>query len=306
MKIINHSILGSGLSALVKDINKSNSTIFSNNNDVINKSYKFYEYQKIGGNSNIWGGYVNFERYKYLLKNKKYRNFMKYNPLFEVKEFIDNKNLNYTHYLSEKKNGRIFRVKNSNFKSKIIDDKILKLIIEKNKIILKSKKKNYKTKFLSICIGNLGLIELLHNSKLIKGSDVISFYDGICSYNLNLFLNHNKSYYIPMTLGEISKKLIYGKIIGYKKNISNTLIVQEFPKSSFKNSQTVNEILKFKSNHIRFFLSNHPANLKINNVPIKRFIKNISTKIHVYCSGMNIKYRAGPISQDIIFNALIK
>ena len=80
-------------------------------------------------------------RYKNLppywnLKNKKYRNFMKYNPLFEVKEFIDNKNLNYTHYLSEKKNGRIFRVKNSNFKSKIIDDKILKLIIEKNKINL--------------------------------------------------------------------------------------------------------------------------------------------------------------------------
>ena len=43
---------------------------------------------------------------------------------------------------------------------------------------------------------------------------------------------------------------------------------------------------------------------KINNIPIDKFCSKISKRISVYNSGVCKKYYGGPISQDIIFNAL--
>ena len=62
MKTINHSILGSGLSALIKDFKTENSVIFTDITNQIKKSKRFYEFRNIGGNTNIWGGYVNYKR----------------------------------------------------------------------------------------------------------------------------------------------------------------------------------------------------------------------------------------------------
>ena len=33
----------------------------------------FYEFDTIGGNSNIWGGYINYERHQKFLDNTKYK-----------------------------------------------------------------------------------------------------------------------------------------------------------------------------------------------------------------------------------------
>ena len=64
--------------------------------------------------------------------------------------------------------------------------------------------------------------------------------------------------------------------------------------------------MKYESNHIRYFLSNHIVKLSINNEPIKIFIKKISKNINVYNSGALRKYVAGPISQDIIYYSFNK
>ena len=306
MKIIDHSILGSGLSALITDLRYSKSTIFTNNDKKVIRSKRFYEYQNLGGNSNIWGGYINFKRYQYLLNNDDFKNFMFKNSIFEVRKFINNKDFMNTYYLSEKNNNRVFRVKKKFFKSKILIDKINKLDINKNYIILKSNNEIYKTRTLSLCVGNLGLIELLYNSKLIDKKDKISFYDGAVNYSLNLFPNHKKNYYIPMSLKEISEKIIYGKIIDYKENINNTLILQKFSKNGNIYSYTVEEIIKFKSKYLRYFLSNHIVGLKVNNIPIKKHVEKITDKVNIKCSGIKNTYLGGPISQDIIFNAFIK
>ena len=144
MKIINHSILGSGLSAVVKNQIDNNAIVFSNFNKKKVKSKRFYELQSFGGNSNIWGGYINFKKFKVFMKNKKFKSFMIKNNIFEVKKFINYKKLNFTSILYRKAKNEIFRVRESDFKSKIIKHKIDKIKINKNYIILISKKKKYK------------------------------------------------------------------------------------------------------------------------------------------------------------------
>ena len=228
------------------------------------------------------------------------------NSIFEVRKFINHRDFMNTYYLSEKNNNKVFRVKKRFFKSKILFDKINSLDINKNYLILKSNSKIYKTRSATLCIGNLGLIKLLYNSKLINKKDKISFYDGSVNYSLNFFPNHNKNYYIPMTLKEISEKIIHGKIIDYKKNINNTLILQKFSKDAKIYSYTVEEIINFKSKYLRYFLSNHIVGLKVNKIPIKKYVEKITDRIKIKCSGIKNTYSGGPISQDIIFDALVK
>ena len=57
-----------------------------------------------------------------------------------------------------------------------------------------------------------------------------------------------------------------------------------------------------KKSNLRFFLSNHITNLKINNLPIRKYILKKSNKIKVFCTGNVKKYLPGPIIQDLIFD----
>ena len=306
MKIINHSILGSGLSAVVKNQIEKNSTIFSNFYGKKVKSKRFYELQSFGGNTNIWGGYINYKKFKIFMRNKKFKSFIQNNDIFEIKKFIMDKKLNFTNILYRRNKKEIFRIKRKDFKSKIVNTKIEKLELSNKFITLYSKKKRYKSDRVSLCIGNLGLLELMHNSNFINMKDKISFVDGNCAYNINFFLNIKKSYYIPMSLKEIFFKLIYGKIDSYKNNINKTLMVQQFSYNHKKYVYTLEEILSYKSNHIRYFLSNHIVDLRINNIPIRKYINNISKKIKIYGSGNCKKYLPGPISQNLIYDAIVK
>jgi len=164
--------------------------------------------------------------------------------------------------------------------------------------------KKIKTKNLSICVGNFSLIKLLYNSKLIKLEDKINFFDGDVNYGLNFLIDKKNSYYIPMTIFEIVEKLIKGKKTKYNKKINNTLFVQKFSKKYKRYSYRVENIFNPTKSFTRFFLSNHITNLSINNVPINEFIKKYSSKISIYNSGAIRNYLAGPISQNLIFNAV--
>jgi hypothetical protein len=304
MKIINHSILGSGFSALIKDQLSLNSTIFAENEKKIRKSGKFYEITGIGGNTNVWGGYINYERFKILLKNKKFKQFFDKNKLFKIKK-ISNINNNHTCYLSEYNKKKIFRIKKKNFRNKILNEKINKISIEDNHIKLFGNKE-YRTKYLSLCIGNLSLLELLYNSKIIKNNDLVTFRDSECGYSLNLFLDHKNFYYIPMKVSDIILKLIFKKVTNYNSNIKYPLIFQKFKKKNTIFKFKLEEIFKFKSLYPRFFLSNHIADIRINNFSLEKFIKKKSKNIKIYNSGVCKKYVAGPISQELINNVLAK
>jgi len=306
MKTIYHSILGSGLSALIKDQISNNAVIFCKNKKNIKRSKNFFEFDNIGGNTSIWGGYINLKRHKFLTKDRKYFNFFKNTKLFSVMKLIDDKQFESTSYLSNYNSLEIFRINKKNFKNKILSYNIDKIVVQKKYINLISRKKEFKTKKLSICTGNLGLIEILYNSKLIGKNDKIGFEDGKVNYSLNLFKNKNKNYYIPMNIFEIFIKLFFNKVIKYKIGTKKYFLLQKFSKQSKNYNFTVNDILKYQTNNIRYFLSHHITNLKINGISIDKFMLKISNRISVYNSGKCKKYHAGPISQDIIYNSLKK
>ena len=64
MKINRHSIIGGGLSALIKDHTSTTATIYCDCSNRLSISKNFYENLGIGGNSNIWGGYMNYSKLK--------------------------------------------------------------------------------------------------------------------------------------------------------------------------------------------------------------------------------------------------
>ena len=304
MKILNHTIVGSGLSALIRYQLNPKSTVYTLNENKILKSTRFYENLKIGGNSNIWGGYINFKIHSKFLKNKKFKKFYKKQKMFKLVKLFNSKKFTDTYFIANYLNNNIFRINKIHFKNSIITNKIEKILIKRNHIILLTNKKKIFTKKLSLCIGNLSLLKLMYDSKMISLNDKITFLDGKVSYGLNFFLNFKKNYYIPMTLIEIIEKLIFGKKIKYQKKINKTLFVQKFSKKYKKYSYSVSKILSYKNNFIRFFLSNHPTDVKINNIPIDNYLKNYCKNIYIYNSGTIRKYIPGPISQNLIFNAV--
>ena len=79
-----------------------------------------------------------------------------------------------------------------------------------------------------------------------------------------------------------------------------------YSKKSIKYKYTVSDILNNNENVNRYFVSHHLTNLRINNFPIDIFIKKYSKNIFVYNSGAIKKYLPGPISQNLIFNAITK
>lgn len=301
MNLINNVIVGSGISSLIfiRGLSKKYKVLSSKNNQTV-KSKNFYEYDFIGGNSNIWGGYINFKRHKKFLKKKNYKKIFDKNFILVKKIFIDESKFSNTQCLFSNKN-EIFRVNKTHFKGNLTEQKVKKIIIKDKFIELISEKQSIFTNKLTLCIGNLNLIKLLHKSGLIDSKDLISFDDSNCSYILNFFVNHKKNYYIPMPLVKILEKIFFKKSKNYKI-IKESFILQKFSGFVKKHSVLCEDLLKMNDIKIRYFLSNHIANLRINNIPIRKFVKLRSKKINVFCSGTVKKYLPGPIIQDLILD----
>ena len=301
MTYFKNVLIGSGMSSLIFYINsKRKLTVISPNTRKILKSKNFYENDMIGGNSNIWGGYINFERHRKFLNIQEYKRIFK-KRLFKIKKIFNNRSLFSKTYSLVDEHDQIFRVKKKHFKNDIIEEQIEKFIIKKRFLELKTKNKSILTQKLILCVGNLNLIKLLYNSQFIKSDDVISFDDGKCSYVLNLFINPKKNYYIPMPLSKIVEKIIFNKSRKYKL-LSSSLILQKFSKKSKNYNFLCKDLLNIDKFKLRFFLSNHVVNLKINNIPIRKFLYNKSKKIDVFCSGVLKKYLPGPIVQDLVLD----
>ena len=303
-RINKHTIIGGGLSALIKDQITDNAIIYCSSTKRLSISKNFYENLEIGGNTNIWGGYINYKKYLMFLKHNKFRLFIKYQKIFKLKKLFIDRKFKDTYFISNFFDNKVLRIKNFFFKNPLISKKINKISIEKKKIFIHYGNDKVLSNKLSICVGNLSLIEMLYNSKIINIYDRISFKDGSCSYCLNFKNNFKQYYYIPLTIKEIIEKLFFGKKEVYKSKIGRTLIAQKFSKKYIIHSFSVFELLKYKSNNIRYFLTNHTTNLKINGVEINKFMKNLSKNITVYNSGSIKRYIPGPISQNLIFNVI--
>ena len=106
-----------------------------------------------------------------------------------------------------------------------------------------------------------------------------------------------------MPLNKIIEKIIFGKSKTYDL-INESIILQKFS-GKIKNHKIIcSDLIKMNKRKIRYFLSNHIVNIKINNIPIRKFVNQRSKKINVFCSGTLKKYLPGPIIQDLIFDII--
>lgn len=303
MKTKKEIIVGSGISSFIyfKNNQRRKFKIYSSFDENIIKSENFYEYDSIGGNSNIWGGYLNYKKHKQFLKNQNYKRFFKKKIFFLNKIFGEKSKHSNTLCISNEKK-EVFRVKKSFFNKQLISKKVESINVEKKYLeIILNKKKSIKVDKAVLCVGNLNLIKLMFASGWIKNEDIISYDDGRCNYVLDIFNNNKLNYYIPMPLSQILEKLIFNKSSNYKL-VTKTLILQKFSNVSKKYKITCKKLLNMKTNKLRYFLSNHIANLRVNNIPVRNFIKLKTKKIDVFCSGALKKYFPGPVIQDLIFD----
>ena len=307
--VSNYLIVGSGLSAFICFLKKTNVKVLADiSNDgikKIEKSHNFYEYNKIGGNTNIWGGYIDICRLKKLKKkNKKFSLFVDNNIFFKIYKISSHPKFKHVGYICEKRDNKIFRIKKDFYGDQLVDFKLNKITIKKKFLLLKSKNKIICAKKINLCVGNLGLLKILRNSKIINDNDIISFKDGDVKFGLNFNLK-KENYYIPMSPFEIIDKLIFEKSAVYNKNLFlKNLIVQIFVNNEKIFRHKVSEILNSKhSSKIRYFLAHHITNLEINGVAIDKFIKNRTRRIIVNCSGIMKEFITGSISQNIIYNS---
>ena len=109
-----------------------------------------------------------------------------------------------------------------------------------------------------------------------------------------------------MSIKQIFQKFFIKSFLYSPGENDNNLFVQYFPKKYKKFRFKVNDIINSKSNYHRGLISNHIANLRINNVPIEKFIRKKSKRVIVNNSGTISKYIPGSISQELIFNTFVK
>jgi hypothetical protein len=300
MKIIKRTIIGSGFSSFILSNIIKNAVVISERGKKILKNHRFYEKHGLGGNTQIWGGYINTTRLLKLKENHKFKKFIEKNPYFEIRNLTDEDKYSYCGILIRKNTKKIFRINKTDFNCKVIFKKILKFSINKKIIELEDKTNKIFVHNLNLCVGNGSLLKILYNSKFITDGDIISFDDGSCSYTF--FFNKKKNYfYVPMSFCEIFEKLFKEKKTYFNK-IYFPYVFQKFQK---KKNYTLN-IKEFfsKKLYMRYFLSNHITNLKINEIPIQTFVSNINKNIKVYNSGTLPEYISGPISQDLIYQII--
>jgi len=309
VKFLDYAIVGSGLCSFIASLKVKKSSVLTKLNyetSDVTKILNFYEYNNPGGNTNIWGAYINLERFKkFLILNKKFRNFFEQNNIFTTSRISKNSHFKKIGYIQNKKTKKILRLDKSFFKNPINFD-LKKITINNNYVDLISNKKTFRVKKVNLCIGNIGLIKVLKQSNLIFSHDIITYEDSSIKYVLNFNLNHKKFYYIPMSIKQIIEKLIYKSNFYNINENKNNLIVQGVSndKKIFKFS--IAKLLNAKKSFHRGLTTNHISNLRINNVPIEKFLRKKSKRVIINNSGTISKYIPGSISQDLIFNTFVK
>ena len=153
---------------------------------------------------------------------------------------------------------------------------------------------------------SLRLFENFKQSNLIFSHDIITYEDSSIKYVLNFNLNNKKFYYIPMSIKQIIEKLIYKSNFYNINENKNNLIVQGVSKEKKIFKFSIEKLLNAKKSFHRGLTTNHISNLRINNVPIEKFLRKKSKRVIINNSGTISKYIPGSISQDLIFNTFVK
>lgn len=333
-------IIGGGFTSLVLKLVIPNSIVLSSNYSgdkkkyrknlsiekifsYKNKSYGDLEYKLktsilhdmpiLGGNSNIWGGFINLSEIpnsfiKFLKENKVYTTKLSFTNTGSVA----NKNI---HQLRDV-NNNILNVKNLKIQSE--DCFVEKLDTTGNFVkVQTTDNKIYKAAKVYLATGVVQTLDLLYRSGYLENGSKITLDE--YEHKLSVKFTFRKNYFNEeseeSTIIRFNLLVALKHFLGIQGNIKliglfNWIPIYIEQKFSKKNSKLK---LKLDKNifieeieSINFGRSIHYCNLTINEVPIRKYLEKIHKKIDG--SGMAfIKQKGpGPISNDIILDILKK
>ena len=271
----------------------------------------------LGGNSNIWGGNINLKNIpKSLIKF-----FKKNNISFKKLSLKNTGTISNDIHISQLQNSAGHILKTKDIPISVQNGHIINFSINKNKIFInvkKSKNNKYEkiqVKNLFLCIGSIQVLDLLYRSKYLKNNDTIEFSEFRHEFKWNLLNSKFKRnvitvrYHFCRALGHYFGIQHFSKYLKFLKFIPLCIDQNFYPqKMNYKlqiKDGTIIEKNK-RTSSIKFGESIHYCNLRINNVNINKFLSKINKNIFglgMSCINQN---KPGPISNEIIMDALKK
>jgi hypothetical protein len=297
------------------NINKLFSTKSQSRGDFIyykNNSFKIHDRLSFGGNTNLWGGFIDIQE----LSDKTLSYFK------EDRIKLEKLNLNTNGYKSNIDTIRQLRdsknriLDSSKFINNILPGYVHSIQINKGRISIKFfnyTKNQYDfldTKKLIIAVSFPQLIDLLIRSELINKAKFLTLEDYVHQFKLSfsehLNIYNNSDFIVKYDLFRALKHYL-----GYQESIDRFLIkIPMYINQTFYNKKIVGKLkIDYKNKKIievdnlnSFGDSIHYCNLKIDNLGINEYISNISKNIIGVSMPFVKQSKPRPISNDIINN----
>ncbi len=263
---------------------------------------------RLGGNSEIWGGFVNIELLsgtvlKRLMASRISIQALAYdtnnaysNSKYAQFESYSNTRLNAADYLTPDISGYLSKIesvnayprlhykqpKSSKYQGSVIN------YIDCEKVLL--------------CIGVVQILDLLHASSILKNGDVIELDEFMISYSFG-FQSESKNCINYNFFG------VMLHLLGVKRKIQTPLFISRFlPKlrQKFTYKKTALELIFSDGNIVptvnsrKFGRSIHYCNLRINGQAINEYISKYVDKVYFFGMAALQQEEPGPISNDII------
>ena len=265
-----------------------------------------------GGNSYIWGGHINTKKL-----SKKLLKLLNRRKIFVKKlSYSTTGTTSSNKYIAQLQNtsAKIFRSSDILPKVQnaiILDFSIIKKEIFVNVLFLNNlKKKKIKVKKLFLCVGTIQLIDLLFRSKLLKENDEIEFtefdHKFIFKFKNSKFIKNATTirYSFSRAIGHLLGIQSFAKFLKFF-NFVPIYIDQIFynTKSKMKLILKGNIFIEKNNNNLsKFGSSIHYCNMKINGIPMNKFLSKINKNLIGIGMPFISQKIPGPISNDILLD----
>tara|TARA_S200000501_G_scaffold368972_1_gene407634 strand:- start:184 stop:1239 length:1056 start_codon:yes stop_codon:yes gene_type:complete len=278
------------------------------------KKGKMHDRLILGGNSSIWGGHINLRN----IKKKMLSIFKIHNVVFKKLSFkntgaiSNNKDI----YQVQTLTGNI--LESQNLYNNIKNAYILNFFIKRKKIFVNmmmsesGRIQKFHVSKLFLCLGTVQFLDLLYRSNFIKENDIIELSEFSHKFKFTLLSNTIKTknatiirYKFSRALGHFLGIQSFSKYLKFL-NFLPVCIDQYFykRKKNYKLQIKKGQVIE-KDNDSdlnKFGVSAHYCNLRINKVPINKFLKRINPNIFGIGMSFIDQKIPGPISNDIILD----
>lgn len=276
------------------------------------KRSKLHDRLYISGNSNIWGGHINLAK----LSKKLINLIKKKNILIQKLSYSITGTISSNNYIHQLQNSSKEILKSTDLLDKIQNVIVLKLSFVNKKIFVDImlldtlKKKKIEVKKLFLCLGTIQLIDLLFRSKLLNEKDEIELTEFDCE--LSLKLKNSKFIKNATTI-----RYSFGRAIGHYLGLQSFTrflnflnFVPIFIDQIFYNKKSKIVFIlkgnifveKKNTNAAKFGQSIHYCNMKINGVPMNRFLSKLNKNVIGFGMPFVEQKVPGPISNDILLD----